>query len=388
MAETASFDRRIRALRAFATVTYPFACVPFLWFWFRDHGVDAVGYGTIIALYYLAMVVAEVPTGVLADRFGRRSVLIAGPFVLAAGFFVAWASPDFLGFCIAEVLLGLGHSLLSGAPAALLFDTLDHHGRTRDYHRQESIANTLRLLGTGIAFLLGGVLVASLGIESAILATVALCMLAGIVASFVDEPRHAQANLRPRILTAIRTDLRQPEVRWIGAYYVLLFCLLRFPFHTYQPFLAKSGNDDPLFLGALFFALNLVALPFARSTPWLVSRIGSRAIFWSMPLSIGLSLIAMAGHFDALGIALFFVHQIPFGMHWAVVHDYANHRLGSTSRATVLSLMSFLGRIAFAALFPLAMSATELATSYRVVGTIAIIGTVIVMWPMPREAPR
>src|SRR5690606_1785241 len=32
-------QRQVRVLAAYAAFTYPFACVPFLWFYFRDHGI-------------------------------------------------------------------------------------------------------------------------------------------------------------------------------------------------------------------------------------------------------------------------------------------------------------------------------------------------------------
>ena len=380
-------SRQINALRAFALLTYPFACVPFLWFWFHRHGIDNVQYGTIIAVYYLAMVVAEVPTGMIADRVGRRPMLVLGPLLLAMGFLATIAWPTFLGFCAAEALLGLGHSVLSGAPAAILFDSLDAQGRAADYHRQEAVANTVRLVGTGASFLLGGALVAAYDIPAAIVATAVLCVLGAIAGFFVAEHRVPhEGPARPPILSLARAELRVKSVRWVVGYYVVLFCLLRFPFHTYQPFLARAGADDPMFIGGLFCALNLVAAPFSRMTPWLVARFGMRRLFWVMPAIIGVSLIAMAGSFDGFGIALFFVHQIPFGMHWAVVHTYANHAIGGGARATVLSLLSFAGRVLFAVAFPLVMAIGDVAVAYRTVGIIGLVGITLVMLRMPRES--
>ena len=69
--------RQLACLHAYALVTYPFACVPFLFLYFRQHGIDEGAYGEIVGAYYLAMFVCEVPTGVLADRLGRRPMLVA-----------------------------------------------------------------------------------------------------------------------------------------------------------------------------------------------------------------------------------------------------------------------------------------------------------------------
>ena len=61
------------------------------------------------------------------------------------------------------------------------------------------------------------------------------------------------------------------------------------------------------------------------------------------------------------GALLFFLHQVPFGMHWALFQDFVNHRIARRSRTTVLSAMSFGGRLVFALLFPLLMSLQDRA---------------------------
>lgn len=378
-----ALERQIRLLRAYAALTYPFACVPFLWFWFDDLGITPPQYATLISVYYVTMVVAEVPTGLLADRFGPRRALICGPLLLALGFVVIGASSTFPAFCVGEALLGLGHSILSGPPAALLFESLRRRGRAGEFHRQEAIANTARLLGTAGAFLVGGALVAAVDIPAAIYLTAGLCSLAAVFAWFLEDlerstPRETDIP-GPSLLRRAWADLRHPAVAWLLAYYVVLFALLRFPFHTYQPFLREVGAEDPLAIGFLFFALNLVAAPCSRLTPWLCRRFGPIRLFWAMPLMISLSLLLMAGRPDGLGIALFFVHQIPFGMHWAVIQDYANHRIGSEARATTLSVLSFTGRIVFSIAFPLAMSLPSLTDAYLWTGALGSAATVAVL---------
>ena len=107
-------DSQLGRLRAFAVVTYPFACVPFLFMYFRGHGITDGQYGEIVGAYYLAMFVAEVPTGMLADRYGQRPMLVIGPLLLASGFAAMVLAPGYQAFVAGQVLLGLGHAVLSG----------------------------------------------------------------------------------------------------------------------------------------------------------------------------------------------------------------------------------------------------------------------------------
>lgn len=377
---------QLRVLSAYATLTYPFACIPFLWFYFQAFGIGIDGYANLIAVYYLTMVVAEVPTGLVADRFGRKLTLVLGPAVLAAGFVAIWLGDNFSDFAVGEVLLGLGHSLLSGPPSALLYDSLAAAGAADRYLVAEASIHGKRTLGTGAAFLAGGLLAAAVDIAATIVLTAALCACAGVVALALREPPRQRARTPVVLATALR-ELRHADTRWITLYYVVMFCLLRYCFHTYQPYLQAAGQQGPVVLGVLFCALNVVAAPWSRAVPLLLRRFGERALMWWMPLSMALSLLAMASQVGWFGIALFFVHQAPFGAHWALIQAYANHRLTAPARATALSVLSFAGRVCFAALFPLLghLHATAgLGVTYTVAGGCGVAATWLVMRCQPR----
>lgn len=376
----------LRPLTAYAALTYPFACVPFLYFHFRDRGVDVAGYADLIAIYYLVMVVVEVPTGLLADRFGRKATMVLGPMVLAAGFAALWLGEDFASFALGEGLLGLGHSLLSGPPSALLFDTLAAAGLSDRYLRCEARIHAVRTFGTAVAFLVGGCVAYFWDAAATIALSAALCASAGLVAFGLREPPRVKQRARHLLANAWR-ELRQAAVRWILAYYVLVFCLLRYCFHTYQPYLQEAGEERPLLVGLLFFALNAVATPWSQAVPSLVRRFGERTLLWVMPLAMAVALLVMAGAVGWLGIALFFAHQAPFGAHWAVIQNYANHRLASSSRATTLSLLSLAGRLVFTVLFPLLgwlHARHGLTAAYVAAGSAGVLATAWIMARMPK----
>ncbi|MCA8943616.1 MAG: MFS transporter [Planctomycetes bacterium] len=344
----ASIQRQIFLLRIYAAFTFPFACIPFLYFWFAAHGISLEDYLWLVAIYYASMIAAEIPTGFLADRYGRIPAAVLGPSLLASSFVIFGLSSSWTAFAIGQCAMGLGHSFLSGPPAALLFETLRRAGRSEDYLRLESSMHAIRLGGTGVAFLLGGIVAQAFGYQACVLFTAPLCLVASITAMFLrGTGRRRTTRRRPPIVVSASRDLRLPAVAWLTAYFVVLFCLLRYPFHLYQPFLQAAGQDVPWRVGLLFFALNAVAAPCSRLTPWLQSRIGERALFWILPMTLAASMWAMSEQVNRLGIALFFLHQIPFGMHWSLIQNFANHRIRSASRTTVLSALSFFGRLTF-----------------------------------------
>lgn len=354
---------------AYALATYPFACVPFLFLFFRQHGMDEAQYGEIVGAYYVAMFVAELPTGVLADVFGRKRMLVLGPLLLAVGFGTLLLWPTYAGFLVGEVLLGLGHAVLSGPPAAMLYEALREHGQEHRFLQLEAKLSALRLVGTGSSFLLGGALVRWLGEERGYAAAiVATCC--GNVAATLIALRLPSGPMRPQLrvqafVRQVGDEMRRKAVLWLLGYWVVLFALLRFPFHDYQPYLREAGQlvpllHDPLFVGVLFAAMNLAAAPCSAIVPKLVERHGRRGLFWAMPVSLCLSMGVLAyerhradvgegaGWLVWCGIAMFFVQQVPFGMHWSLLQEFVNHRIGSAVRTTVLSALSLAARASYA----------------------------------------
>ena len=378
--------RTIKLLRIYGVFTYPFACVPYLYFYFADHGIGIGQYLQMIAWYYWAMVFTEVPTGLLADRYGRKLALSSGSAALAAGFLILYQGTTYPVFCAGQIALGVGHALLSGAPTAMLYDTLQQAGRGPEFLRTESQIHSLRLLGTGGAFLVGGGLAYAVGIGPTIVLSAMLCLTGTAVALAIHEaPRGAATRAGPPLLKVAVSDLRSRQLLWILIYFIFLFGLLRFAFHTYQPFFAETvfNHQDPainwLWLGCLFAALNLVAAPSSRMVPVLTKRFSYQTLFFALPLVLSLAFIAMGQLTGWLAIMMFFVHQVPFGLHWALIQDFVNHRLADRARATTLSILSFVGRVSFALWIPFIGAYQEqqgTAQSYLLLGGIGLVITV------------
>ena len=73
---------------------------------------------------------ALLPAGRLADRFGRRPVIVSGCLVAAAGLVMLALLPGLTGYLAAMAVFGLGSGFLDVGPAAMLGDILGRQGGT------------------------------------------------------------------------------------------------------------------------------------------------------------------------------------------------------------------------------------------------------------------
>ena len=100
------------------------AIIVLLW---QDIGLSMSEIALVNGLFFVACFVFEVPTGIVADLFGRRLSVIIGVIISAISYMVYGYSYSFWGCLFAELTLAFGISFISGALDAWLKDSLDFH---------------------------------------------------------------------------------------------------------------------------------------------------------------------------------------------------------------------------------------------------------------------
>ncbi len=98
----------------------------FLW-----RGLSMEELYALVAVYSLAVVLAEFPTGVLADRFSRKWSVIFGVFLLSIGNFLTALPGDFHYYLTIKIFMAIGTGMVSGSDVALLYGISDNF--KRDY---------------------------------------------------------------------------------------------------------------------------------------------------------------------------------------------------------------------------------------------------------------
>ncbi|MFE7527629.1 MFS transporter [Kitasatospora sp. NPDC057542] len=148
---------------------------------FTDHGLGLAAIGLIKGLYPLVWGLGQIPTGHLADRIGRKPLIVTGMLVQAAGLGLALVLLDrpLPAGVVSAVLLGLGTAMVY---PALIAAVSDHAHPSR----RANALGTYRFwrdIGYAAGALLAGVLADALGLNATIVAAAVLTAASGLLAA-------------------------------------------------------------------------------------------------------------------------------------------------------------------------------------------------------------
>jgi predicted MFS family arabinose efflux permease len=331
---------------------------PYIFHFMTDvRGLTATDYGLLQLIYYWVVMATEVPSGVVADRLGRKFSLVLGALVNGVGCWTFAVAHSFDAFVVGEVFFALGTALISGADSAMLFDSLAAEHRETEYARAEGAGQTIWLAITAIGMpLTDRLLVADHGPEPAYWITGGLSFVGVVAALFmVEPPRQRSGSAREITKAAIGDVVRVPGILRLIIYSIGVFLLLRIAIVSFfNPVLAANGVD-PDWYGTVLALVNVAGAIAAWRASAFLLRYGERAALLAMPISVVVMfLLLMAVRAPAAGL-LFCIQGAIFGAYPLVTRSILNRLVkNSDRRATVLSIESMACRIGMGLLAALA----------------------------------
>jgi MFS family permease len=155
---------------------------------FTDAGVSEAGVSGLLVVWSVAGILAELPTGALADRWSRRGALVLAGLLQAAAY-VGWiVFPGVPGFAAGFAIWAVGGALVSGAQEALLHDGLAAAGVRDRYARVQGWVEAAVLLSALPGAAAASALFPLGGYDLVGWASVAVCLAAAGLASRLPEP--------------------------------------------------------------------------------------------------------------------------------------------------------------------------------------------------------
>jgi len=328
--------------------------MPIIVLFYQENGLEMQDVFLLQGVYSVAIVLLEIPSGYLADVLGRKQTLIIGSFLGFGGFVIYSFSYGFWGFLLAEMTMGIGQSLISGADSALLYDSLKAMDRQDKYLKTEGRMVSIGNFAEAIAGILGGLL-AEISLRTPFYAQTAVAFLGIPAAIMLIEPvrqrKLSKMGFRD-ILAIVRYALvENRQLKWNIIFSAVIGATTLTMAWFVQPYFRHVDLELSLF-GVFWTLLNMtvaVASYFAYKVEY---RLGQVKMILFITILIPL-LYFITSRIDMIwGIAVLFLFYLVRGVATPVLKDYINRIAESQTRATVLSVRNFLIRVLFAGIGP------------------------------------
>jgi MFS family permease len=347
--------------------------MPIIVLFFEEHGLSLTQIMILQATYSLFVALFEIPSGFFADVYGRRISLFYGSIFIFLGYLIFSFFSGFNEFLIAEILLGIGGSLISGADSAILYDTLLELKQDEDYTKIEGKSYGIGNISEGFAGVLGGFLAISSIDLPVYVQTVVMFFSIPITYSLV-EPKSSYKlakNFNSILLVVKETFLYHNKLKWYIIYSSAMGVGTLSIAWFVQPFLLEL--DTPLvYYGIIWASLNIIAG--VTSYYSYIFKNSNLLIYISFIMII--SLISLGINISVYGFLFIVFIYIIRGIITPNLRNLININSTSERRATVLSLRSFMIRISFALIAPVLGYITDIySISYVFYILALLVGT-------------
>lgn len=318
-------------------------------------GLSTFEINVLQALFALTMFLWEVPSGYFADLSSRRKALTYGSAALAVGSAIYVVADSFYQYLTAEIVLGVGFSLISGADEALLSGSLEELGRKKEYEKLFGRIRSSEHIAAAISVAIGG-FVCAYSTRLALVLAVPFFIVQLCCALRMTEPqREAKASSDSRHLGEILEVAKQclvqsVELRWLFVYSAIVHALLQPVVWMYQPYLVIECGISTERLGLVWASFAVTAAIFSRNSALISSR-ASPLLSFGGALGIIATSYLLLGFWQGVWSFLFvLLHQAARGYIAVAVSTFLNHAVGDARRATSISLLGMCNRLLYAAM--------------------------------------
>lgn len=348
-----TFTRNILSLYLVKISKWFTLVMPIIVLFYEKNGLGLQDVFILKSVYSIAAVTLEIPSGYLADIWGKRNCLIMGCILYFGGYMCYSFTFTFEAFMFAEILLGIGQTLVSGADSALLYDTTVQYKKEQLYLRYEGRMTMIGNFAEAVAGIFGGFLaVYSLRLPFYAQAGIAFI---GIPAAFALKEVSIKSSIQNpvnEILRIIRYSLITNKKLCYNIMYsgIIGAATLTMAWFV-QPVLIKLETPTSLY-GIIWTVLNLTVGLAAFYSDRVERFFGANKMNTLILLFIVGGYLALAFNLTYAGLFVLFIFYIFRGFATPILKGYINQMTFSEMRATVLSIRNFVIRLIFAAIAP------------------------------------
>ena len=322
-----------------------------------SRGYSTAQIGLLESIFHVFSMIFEVPSGAVADVFGRKKTLALSRVCSILSAIVMVLSDSFFTIAIAMLFCALSYNLTSGTREALAYDSLKLGGKQEDYLRYSSGDLIVYQLCGSAAILMAG-LALYLGYKKAYIIDVLISLLALAIAMSLHEV-HAEGrenmNIRTRFkdvfIESVRFLKESKRARWIIAISAFIDSIVTLLGMFMQAALPGAGLPG-FMLGPALFVMSLGGVLGAKIVTSFKIKSYRKVTMIAFAAAV-MNLIAALSAIPAVMVAGCFVCGMVDSYFYVCTDTALNDMIPSGQRATLVSVNSLVFSVVMIVMSPI-----------------------------------
>lgn len=347
-------------------------------------GVSLFQLGILEGIFHVTSFLMEVPTGAVADIWGRKVSRIWGRISSVISIVILLFANSFPLFALSFMFSALSYTLESGAGDALLYDSLKELDKEKGYMRINGTKEVYMQVGSVFGLLLGGYL-ATISYTYAYITATIIGIIAVIQAITFTEPKieykhevekNALNVLKSQVIGSISVLKRNKKIGFLIVFSQVIFAFGTTLFFYLQNYM-KSGGYNEAKIGIILAAASLFSAIIASQTYKIERIMKERGILLIMPI---ISVVCIWGIAITKYHFLFFIIMMAVeGVIYIAINDYINKLIPSEKRATIISFASMFFSFFMIIIFPVIGKIGDIYSLNMAFKILGIIATILVI---------
>lgn len=323
-------------------------------------GITQGEIGILQSFLFFSSVALEIPSGLLADRYGRKFSLtigFLGLFISGVGFLLF---SSFIPFAIIFCLFGASIAMSSGSDRALLYDNLLAENRAEDYPKILSRARAIGAVSLGLSMLLGGVLQDTWSWNCVYIFFAISKLIGALTVTLIPEIKLPPVSLNTNkergmsskdtegLFTALINFFRSKNGAFLIPLFIgyALFELSTIPLFIYgQPFFSIQGLEVPIIAG-IYAGVEAISAVMFMGAGFICARFSLGAIAFTTTLAVTLLLFILSLNIGTTtSIASFLLIMSLPAIYETSYETYIHDNVDSRIRASCLSVANLVNSV-------------------------------------------
>lgn len=312
-----------------------------------------LSFGQVLAFeaaFGTTILLSEVPTGIVADRYSRKLSLILAGVITAIGMLTFGLATGVPILLVSYIAFGVGEAFSSGADSAVLFETLKTLKRDEEFSRRVGFFNGMLTAVLAASTVVGAILVTWLPLNAPFIISAGLSVPAlGLALALREPPRSDERSSFFDTGRQALARIRRTRPMWSLILVYVTAGVTISMMGTTLPIILFQTHDIAIWVIGLFVASQLLVSTVGSllAAP-LVRRFGLRLTVATMALVGPLSLLAGTAGVVWL-MPVFILPSITYNVLFIHVIDFLSRRVPDSQRATTVSLASMAAQVGFIA---------------------------------------